>query len=119
MGPQRLELRAEQQRASHGTVIERLFPQAIANQRQRLVLPIEQRKRKLPGEALHGPQQAMALDGRQHHFGIRRSPESHSLELEWPANVLKVVDLTIEDHDVTAARRYHGLMTLDGEIDDR
>ncbi len=97
-------------------IIERLFAQAIAGEKQRAVLRIPQHKGKLAGkmaDAITAP----LLPGVQDDFGIRRGSEVMPFFLQFLAQFAIVENLTVEGEAEIARLVEHRLGAGD-EIDD-
>ena len=114
-----LELGAEQKRIVGPAIVEGLDAQAIANERERLLLGIPQGEAEHPVQATEGPFDAPRGARLQENLGVRVADEMLSFPFQVPANVEKVVDLAVVGDHIAAAMRGHGLVAGGGEIQDR
>ena len=116
MAEERLGLRREEEQPAAVPVVERLFPQPIAGEKQPALGVVPD------GEGKHARQ---TLDARfavrgvrvEDHLGVAPRPEPTTAGLQLGAQLAEVVDLTVEDDPVTSRRVAHGLLAGD-EVDD-
>src|SRR5205823_13330918 len=96
-----LQLRAKKERVAHPSVIQGLLAQAIAHEVQAMLQLVNDRKGEHAGEPPHRVHDAPPLHGLQHHFRIGVTPKTRSVRFELRPQVLEIVDLPVENDDVT------------------
>src|SRR5665213_907405 len=105
-----LQLRTEVQIVAAARDVQRLDPHAIASQNQPVVALAPQRNRKhspQPRETLRVPLQKRI----QNRFGVAVRVETISALFQFAAQFQVIVDLSVEDDDVTAIRGHDGLIS--------
>ena len=117
--PKCLQFAAEQEGLPDPPVVEGLFSEAITDEMEQACLAVPEGKGELAGHALHRGHDAPGDEGRKHHLGVGVTAKGLAQRLEVPAQLGEVVDLAVEDDQVAAIVRPHGLVALDREIEDR
>ena len=115
----RLRLRGKEKRLAGPAVVERFLAQPVPREEQRAIFPIPNPEDKHPVESAEGGLNAPALEGRQHHLGVRVPPEGVALPLQLRSQGAKVVDLAVVGQHVAAAGRDHWLVSSGAAVDDR
>ena len=115
---QRFQLGAEPKRVAVPSVIQRLDPQAVAQQIKLLVGFRPQGYGEHPDEATYcaGSPLGERFDD---HLGITRPDKNVAQCFQLFANFAKVVDLAVENHHPAAVPRSHGLMAERRQVKDR
>ena len=119
MRAERLEFGAEEERRSGPAVIERLFSEAVAGEREAAFLPVPEGEGEHADAALDRRGEPPRFDGGEDHFGVRAAAEPVSRAGKLGAQLGEVIDLTVENDDVATARGAHRLMPGGREIEDR
>ena len=109
VGRQGLEFRTEDEIAPGPAVVQRLDPQAVAHQPQGPLPAVPEGQGEHARAALNGRARTPLDAGRQKGLGVRAAPEAVAQRFQFPAQVRMVVDLAVEDQDVAAVGRKHGL----------
>ena len=120
MGGKRLQLGGEDEAFADAAVIERLFPEPVARQHQRTLAAIPQREREHSSGTFQRARKSPARNGFEQDFGVGMTPPGvRRLGVQPAADLLVIVDLAVEDHDVALACRKHRLVAGGRQIDDR
>src|SRR5947208_2167135 len=99
--------------------VQRLDPEAVADEGQLVVSGVPHPDREHSNEASDGSFDSPRLEGRENDFAIRVPAKPVAARLEFSTESLMVVDLTVKNHDETPAGGPHRLMPVLGQIDDR
>jgi hypothetical protein len=113
----RTHLGAEHHTARHVRVVQRLDPEPVAHQVQRVLLLVPEGEGEHAGEARQGGVQAPCVDGCQQHLGVRVPAPAPLAERR--AQLRRVVDLAVVDDAVPPAGRHHRLRAVCGQVHDR
>ena len=118
-GHDRLELRGEAEQAGLPVDEQRLDAEPITNEVEAALLGVPQGDGEHAGESPDRRLDTPSFDGGQHHLGVGVASKPASVRLQLAAQLLVVVDLTVELDGEPAARRVHRLMAVLGQVDDR
>src|SRR5712692_4728052 len=117
-GPQRLQFGPEPERVSVPAVIQRLDPQAVAQQIKPAVGFRPERDGEHADEAAYRPRTPLG-ERLENHLGIAGSEKSVAQHFQVFANLAKVIDLSVKYHHPAAVAGRHGLMSEGREVQDR
>src|SRR5271170_2156082 len=120
MNSQRLQLGTKDKVSAASGIVERFLSKAIAPQSQAPVVAIPYCESEHSIKPDHRLLDSPFLECREHHLGIGTPPKRTGLLSlrQLTPQVFVVIYLAIEDNDVTATRRFHGLMSCRRKIKD-
>jgi len=115
---ERLEFRGKGDSvAAAVVVVERFFADPVPGEEQLCFCPVPEGKGKHAVQPGQAGSPVPCIEGKDD-LRIAPAPEAVPLPFEFVAQILKVVDLPVEDDDVAAIHRGHRLIAERGEIDD-
>jgi hypothetical protein len=109
---------SEQKSRGRFGVHQRLYAQAVARERQALLLPVPHGESEHSAQVGEAALEPLTREKAQQHLGIRVAAKTLALRLERVTELLEVVDLPVENDDVTSVGRRHRLVPRLGQIDD-
>ncbi len=115
---ERFELGGEDHLPSALGVIQRLLPEAIANQPARFGRAVPYGYREHAPQTRNGRLDTPLRKGGQRHLGIAGPDERVSIPRQLGAKLFEVVDFAVEGDHEPAIGRAHRLVTSAGNIDD-
>ncbi len=118
MAVQRLQLRAEQERAPGAAPIERLDPEPVADQRELALLAIPQRQREHPLAFAQCRHDAPAREALDQHFRIRMAAQHDTVLAQALGKLAVIVDLAVIGDDIAAIGAGHRLVPGGTDVDD-
>ena len=111
-GQQRLELRAEGDQTRLAIHVQRFLADSVSEERQLSAMSVPHGDGEHPDKAADALVDSPPLEGGEDHLGVRVPPKAVSVLLQLAAELLEVVDLSVEDHDEPARGRPHRLVTV-------
>ncbi len=112
-----VEGRAEGDRVARGRRVERLLAEAVAREEDLALVQVHDGEREHPAQALHHGRAVRRVE-RGEDLGVAGGPHRVSAPHEVRAQLVMVVDLAVEGHDVAAVGRDHRLRSVRA-VDDR
>ena len=114
---QRRQLGAKGEEVPPATVEQRLLSHAIPGKEEGLPLPVPDRDREHPPQALDA-RRAFLLEKVQDDLGVGAGPEPVPSRLQPGPQILEVVDFPVEDDPEGFVLVGHRLVPLEGKVDD-
>src|SRR5262249_1227562 len=115
----RLDLRGEQEALLALAEVERLDAERIAHQRERLLVPLEEREGIHAAEAAQRRLESPGREGVDGHPRVAVTGERPPGALELRAQFAEVEDLAVEDDRQPLIGEGHRLVTARRQVDDR
>ena len=121
MLPQRLQLRAEQECSTPVSEVQRLLPESIADERERLHPAIPQGDREHADALLDRGLQSPVIDSRQQHLGVGVTAKLDRTDFgdQLGPDLFGVVDLAIEGDHIALTGSFHRLMAGSCQVTNR
>ncbi len=113
-----LEFRPKQEDVTGPAIIQGFNPKPVTYQGQPVLTAVPQCEGEHSIETLHRLLNAPLTISSQDDFGIGMPPEGMSQNSEFISKLTEIIDFTIENDDITAISRKHGLVAGRREVKD-